>query len=176
MTMFEEITTHIYSSPIGNLLLGCYGDKLCLCDWYDATHRHLVDHRIQRYLHASYRNGWSDTLDEAVEQLDRFFTDSSASLKMPMLLAGTPFQIRVWEEIERIPYGEKVSYKMLATRIFGFETKVRAVAGAVASNAISVFIPCHRVVGIFSPGGYSGGEFAKRYLLDRESHDACVSR
>ena len=83
-------------------------------------------------------------------------------------MVGTAFQQRVWEGLLSIPYGKTVSYGEMARRI-GMPTSVRAVANANGANAISIFIPCHRVIG--SDGsltGYGGGLPAKRFLLDLE--------
>ena len=87
---------------------------------------------------------------------------------MPLLLVGTDFQRQVWNALLQIPYGTTMSYGALAQRL-GSATAVRTVANAVGANAISIFVPCHRVVG--SDGmltGYAGGLEAKRSLLDLE--------
>lgn len=87
---------------------------------------------------------------------------------MPLLFCGSEFQQRVWEELQRIPYGKTISYLKLS-RLLGDEKAIRAVATANGANAISILIPCHRVIG--SKGeltGYAGGLNAKRRLLELE--------
>jgi len=104
----------------------------------------------------------------AVSQLEEYFSGQRREFTVPLEFAGTEFQCRVWSELKKIPYGETVSYAELARRI-GNPAAVRAVAAAVGANPISIFVPCHRVVG--SDGsltGYAGGLDAKRLLLDLE--------
>ena len=88
---------------------------------------------------------------------------------IPLDLRGTPFQIEVWQALQAIPPGERITYLELATRL-GRPESVRAVASAIARNPVSILLPCHRVVG--SDGslrGYAGGLHAKRYLLEHEA-------
>ena len=88
-----------------------------------------------------------------------------------MKLEGTDFQIKVWKEISKIPYGETRTYKDLAVAI-GRPNSSRAVANACAQNPYAPAVPCHRVVrSDGSLGGYSadGGMERKRELLDMES-------
>lgn len=81
---------------------------------------------------------------------------------------GTPFQRRVWEELERIPSGETISYQELAIRI-GQPTAVRAVARANGANQLAIVIPCHRVIRTNGDlGGYAGGLARKETLLKLE--------
>ena len=85
-----------------------------------------------------------------------------------MHLTGTDFQRKVWDFISKIPYGTTKSYAQLTCEVAS-ESDIRAVSNAVGSNALSLIIPCHRVIG--SRGqltGYAGGLLAKQYLLDLE--------
>ncbi len=84
-------------------------------------------------------------------------------------MVGSEFQEKVWTHLQKIPYGETISYKELSRRM-GNEMAIRAVAAANGANAISIIIPCHRIVG--SKGeltGYAGGIAAKRKLLKLET-------
>ena len=90
---------------------------------------------------------------------------------IPLLLVGTDFQKKVWEQLLAIPYGETVSYGELAASL-GMPSAVRAVANANGANAISIFVPCHRVTGSGQTlTGYGGGLDAKRFLLELEGGD-----
>jgi methylated-DNA-[protein]-cysteine S-methyltransferase len=83
-------------------------------------------------------------------------------------LQGTEFQKRVWSELQRIPFGETISYRQLADRL-GRPTATRAVGRANATNPISVVVPCHRVIGADgSLTGFGGGIDVKRSLLQHE--------
>jgi O-6-methylguanine DNA methyltransferase len=91
----------------------------------------------------------------------------SSSLKE---LEGTDFKRKVWQQLLKIPYGQKVTYEFIAKAI-GKPKAIRAVASAVASNPLHILIPCHRVVpkGNRGIGQYAGGVVVKRILLDIES-------
>ena len=166
--MMHVINTGRYQSPCGDLMLGSYAGQLCLCDWVEGRHREVVDRRLQRLLHADYREEDDKVIAAARRQLDEYFRHERCEFDIPLLFVGTDFQCRVWEALLRIPYGTTVSYGEVARRIC-MPTSVRAVANANGANAISIFVPCHRVIG--SDGtltGYGGGLSAKRYLLGLE--------
>ena len=166
--MSSSIFIQSYVSPCGQLLLGSYGDRLCLCDWATESPRPLVDHRLQHFLKASYRQGSTDVIEMARQQLDGYFRHKRRSFDIPLLFVGTDFQKEVWQALSTIPYGTTVSYAALAEQI-GSPRSVRAVANANGVNAISIFAPCHRVIG--SDGsltGYAGGLAAKSFLLALE--------
>ena len=159
-----------YHSPCGEMILGSFDGKLCLCDWVDGRRRALVDQRLQRILNADYVDGSSDVLEMARHQLDEYFLRQRREFDIPLLFIGTDFQKIVWNELLKIPYGKTISYGDLAQRI-GMPNAVRAVANANAVNAISIIAPCHRVIG--SDGsltGYGGGLERKRILLELEMH------
>ena len=109
-------------------------------------------------------------LDRAVEQLEEYFAGHRRDFDLPLSLAGTAFQLAVWEQLVTLDFGEVVSYGELG-RATGRESAGRAVGGAVGSNPIPIIVPCHRVLG--SDGritGYSGGEGipTKSWLLSHE--------
>lgn len=102
------------------------------------------------------------------EQLAAYFAARLTEFELPLSLGGTPFQQRVWAELQQIPFGETVSYGELAERI-GRPTAARAVGLANGRNPISIIVPCHRVIGSAgSLTGYGGGLDRKRFLLDFE--------
>ena len=157
-----------YESPCGVLLLGSLGDKLCLCDWQVEKHRDHVDRRLKRILHAEFKEGMPEVIEKAVTQLDEFFAGQRREFDVPLLFVGTDFQKTVWNELLKIPFGQTISYGEMARRI-GMPKAVRAVANANGANSVSIFAPCHRVIGSdHSLTGYSGGPDAKRTLLKLE--------
>lgn len=157
-----------YESPCGVLMLGSLGDRLCLCDWQVEKHRDYVDRRLKRMLNAGFREGTSVVIEKATRQLDEFFAGKRKVFDVPLLFVGTDFQKTVWNELLKIPFGRTVSYGEMARRI-GMPKAVRAVANANGANAISIFAPCHRVIGSdHSLTGYGGGLAAKQWLLELE--------
>jgi len=101
--------------------------------------------------------------------VDDYFAGKPASFEaLPLDLQGSPFQLRVWQELQKIPRGETVSYQELAKHI-GRPRAARAVGQACGANPIPILIPCHRVIAANgSLGGYSSGLERKRWLLKHE--------
>ena len=156
MNTKHVILTQHYPSPCGDLILGSYEDRLCLCNWVIEKHQGRVDKRLQNLLNADYKEGKSDIIQEAARQLDEYFKRERTTFDIPILFTGTDFQKKVW-------------HKLLAKRL-DIPNAVRAVANANGANALSIFVPCHRVIGSDrSLTGYGGGLTAKKYLLELES-------
>lgn len=159
------ILVHPFTTPFGELLLGSWGDELCLCDWRHRRMRAAIDTRIQRGLNAAYEEGMSTAIAVAMEQLDAYFQGRSTRFDLPLRFAGTEFQQRVWEALRAVPYGSTMSYAELTARV-ATPTAIRAVASANGANAHAIIIPCHRIIG--NGGelvGYAGGLAVKRKLL-----------
>lgn len=171
MSVMKEknvIKTKRYESPCGVLLLGSFGDKLCLCDWQVEKRRSHVDKRLKRILRAEFEEGTSEVIEQALLQLDEFFAGKRREFDVPLLFVGTDFQKTVWNELLKIPFGKTISYGEMAQRI-GLPKAVRAVANANGANSMSIFAPCHRVIGSDrSLTGYGGGLAAKQMLLELE--------
>ena len=108
-------------------------------------------------------------LADASTQLLEYLAGERTAFDLALDPVGTPFQLRVWEALRAIPYGETRTYGWLAASI-GQPTAVRAVGLANSRNPISIVVPCHRVVGASGAlTGYAGGIECKRTLLDLES-------
>lgn len=109
-------------------------------------------------------------LDQAESQLQAWFRGERTAFDVPLAAHGTPFQQSVWRALCEVPFGAVISYGRLAARV-GRPRAVRAVAQAVGANPISLFIPCHRIVGHdTSLTGFGGGLMRKRALLAHEGH------
>ena len=147
-------------SPVGPLLLA--GDESGLRLVHFATGRRPI----------SPPHEWiedSAPFKEAIRQLEAYFQGQLQDFDLPLVLDGTEFQLLVWNNLRKIPYGETVSYGQLARRIDSPEA-ARAVGLANGSNPIPIIIPCHRVIG--SNGdltGFGGGLPVKKKLLALES-------
>ena len=156
MIYYTDIT-----SPVGKLLV-------------DATDRGLCGVYFEQHRHFKGKDGWRHDpahaiVREALDQLEDYFTGKRHSFDMPLDLHGTPFQLEVWQQLLRIPYGATVSYGEHA-RAVGRPKAARAVGAAIGRNPVSIIVPCHRVVG--SNGSltdYAGGLERKRALLELEA-------
>jgi methylated-DNA-[protein]-cysteine S-methyltransferase len=114
-------------------------------------------------------SGQARFLRDAVDQLDEFFNGQRKTFDVKLALRGTPFQLEVWRELMRIPYGETRSYAQVAKAI-GRPAAIRAVGAANGANPIPIIVPCHRVIGSNgSLTGFGGGIDVKRWLLDFEA-------
>lgn len=148
-----------YESPCGRLVLGSHGDSLCMCDWILSGIRNWE---------SGIGSEESRVIVKAKRELDEYFAGERREFDIPLNPGGTDFQKAVWRELQRIPYGQTVSYLEIARRI-GRPRSVRAVANAIGRNKLSVFVPCHRVIGSNgSLTGYRGGLAAKTHLLRHE--------
>ncbi|MCM1041577.1 MAG: methylated-DNA--[protein]-cysteine S-methyltransferase [Bacteroides sp.] len=165
----ETIQIFRYQSPVGEMIIGSLGDKLCICDWATGKRRDTIDRRICRHLNAAYVDGPSTVTETAIAQLDEYFAGKRKTFTIPLVFTGSEFQNKVWSELMKIPYGATISYAEVA-RCIGNPKAVRAVASANATNPISIFVPCHRVIGSnHKLTGYGGGLAAKQELLSLEA-------
>jgi len=161
----KKITIRNYRSPAGVLVVGEFEGKLCLCDWKYRAKRDIIDNRILDGLDAVYREGASTLIKSAINQLEEYFNSERREFTIPLVLVGTDFQKRVWSELKKIEFGTLASYSELTNRLGNLKA-IRAVSSANGSNALSIFIPCHRILG--SNGdltGYAGGLETKKKLL-----------
>jgi methylated-DNA-[protein]-cysteine S-methyltransferase len=117
---------------------------------------------------AAVRNDANRLLGETTRQLRAYFDGNLRDFDLPLDMQGTVFQKRVWDELQRIPYGETRSYMQVAVSV-GSPQAVRAVGAANGANPVPIVVPCHRVIG--SSGkltGYGGGLPLKKRLLELE--------
>jgi methylated-DNA-[protein]-cysteine S-methyltransferase len=111
---------------------------------------------------------------QAALQLTEYFANTRRTFDLPLAPAGTVFQQQVWQLLRDIPYGETVSYSIIAQRL-GNPKAVRAVGSANGKNPISIIVPCHRVIGANGTlTGYAGGLARKSQLLRLENPQLCL--
>lgn len=109
-----------------------------------------------------------EILLQASSELKEYFAGKRKKFDVPLDLKGTPFQVKVWKELLKIPFGQTCSYRDIALKIRNPKA-VRAVGGANGKNPVCIIVPCHRVIAADgSLGGYSGGLHIKRELLALE--------
>lgn len=151
----------IVDSPVGRILLT--GDEHALGGLYllDAGERS-----------ASVRSGWTRRpggFAAAAGQLEEYFAGTREEFDLPLAPRGTPFQLAVWAELVKIPYGSTKSYGAVAAALGKSLVASRAVGLANGRNPISIIIPCHRVIGADGTmTGYGWGVERKEWLLRHE--------
>ena len=156
--------SHIVGSPIGRLLLTGDGHALTglwMLDAPDPSGRHPA--------RASGLTLSPAAFTEVAAQLEEYFAGDRKEFTVPLAPSGTPFQLAVWTQLTKIPYGSTASYGDIARALGKRPVAARAVGLANGANPISVIVPCHRVIG--SDGsltGYGGGLDRKELLLRLE--------
>lgn len=167
----SRILINRYVSPCGQVSLGSCGDSLCLCDWINGRHEGQVVGILQKAFGKCVVVGKSLIIEQAMAQLDEYFSGRRREFDIPLRFVGTEFQKAVWRSLLAVPYGATLSYGDVAERI-GRPTATRAVANAIGANVMSILVPCHRVVGKRGAlGGYAGGVSAKKFLLEFEARN-----
>ena len=107
-------------------------------------------------------------LRSCIDQLEEYFHGSRQKFDLKLDLQGSPFQVKVWQELLKIPYGTAISYMELARRMDNPKA-IRAVGGANGHNPVSIIVPCHRIIGANGRlVGYRGGLKRKKWLLEHE--------
>ena len=127
--------------------------------------------KIRKGLNANYIEANSEINRIAKTQLNEYFNQERKEFDIPLLTVGSDFQKSVWLELQQIPYGITETYLGLSIKMNN-EKAIRAVSAANGANAISIFIPCHRVIGSKNElTGYAGGIPVKKKLLRLENVD-----
>lgn len=159
-----------YKSPCGLLTLGQIRDKIGMCIWRETPAGIRVMARTFRWYDIKPMVQPTNLLTTAMEQLEEYFAGTRTSFTIPILTSGTPFQMRLWQVLKDIPYGQTVSYSAIAQRL-RINAPVRGIARVIATNPLNIFLPCHRVIGKDqSLTGYAGGLMAKQRLLEIEGN------
>jgi len=163
-----QLNTILYKSPVGELIMGDFNDQLCLCDWRYRKMRQEVDNRIIKGLNTESIEQSTPLLVETQKQLAAYFDKKLTVFDLPLLFIGTDFQQTVWKALQQIQYGKTKTYLDLAKQLNNPKA-IRAVASANGANAISIIVPCHRIIGSNQElVGYAGGLSAKKKLLELE--------
>mgnify|MGYP000908602943 CR=1 FL=1 len=163
------VYTKHYISPLGGILLSA--DEVGLTGlWFDGE-KYYAENLPEEHIEAD-----TPILSEAVRWLDIYFSGRDPGFTPPLHMIGTPFQISVWNLLRKIPYGTTTTYGAVASEIAAergiARMSAQAVGGAGSHNAISIIIPCHRVVGAAgSLTAYAGGIEKKIWLLTHEGVD-----
>ena len=151
----------IIESPVGRLVLIASAKGLSSVRWDTGDpHGHTISYT---------RNDSHPVLLEAEMQLNEYFTKKRKTFSLALDFEGTEFQIKVWEALLTIPFGETRTYGEIAKQI-GNPEAVRAVGGAANKNPIAIIAPCHRVIGATGKlVGFGGGLPNKKLLLAIEA-------
>ncbi|MGB9975480.1 methylated-DNA--[protein]-cysteine S-methyltransferase [Thermovenabulum sp.] len=155
-----------FDSPVGQLTIFSSGEYIVKISFEGEDFDEGFFGKY--FLSPSFINKDDGVIKRAKEELYLYFKKSLKKFDLPLLLLGTEFQKKVWEELLKIPYGELRSYKDIAENI-GIPEGARAVGQANNKNPIPIVVPCHRVIGKRGElVGYGGGLNIKKYLIELE--------
>lgn len=160
-----QINYHFADSPFGQLLLASTTKGICHL-FFVADQQQAIGNLIARFPHASFQNSTDKIQQDA---LSFFHRDWQQQDQIKLHLSGTPFQLKVWESLLKVPIGSLVTYGTIANNI-DKPSAARAVGTAIGRNPIAFLIPCHRVIqntGRF--GGYMWGETRKSAMIGWEA-------
>jgi AraC family transcriptional regulator of adaptative response/methylated-DNA-[protein]-cysteine methyltransferase len=164
----DRIVVSWQESPLGPLVTAANDQGVCLLEFTDRRMLETQFETLRKLFSCAIVPGENEHIAQLREELDAYFHGTIRQFSVPLVYPGSPFQVRVWNELLRIPYGETCSYEDLAIRI-GTPSGQRAVGHANGLNRIAIVIPCHRVVNKDGKlGGYGGGLWRKQHLLDLE--------
>jgi AraC family transcriptional regulator of adaptative response/methylated-DNA-[protein]-cysteine methyltransferase len=143
-------------------------EALYLLEFVDRRGLEREVERLRQRTKSAILPGITEPIRFIEAELSEYFEGKLQVFKTPLYLLGSPFQKRVWEELQRIPYGKTRSYAQLAVTI-GKPSAFRAVANANGANQFAIVIPCHRVINSNGDlGGYGGGLPRKKWLIQHE--------
>lgn len=155
-------------SPVGPLVSGATEEGIGLLEFSDPRRLEGQMATVRRVFRRAVVSGTNRHLERLKTELTEYFAGERRSFSVPLIYPGTPFQLRIWEQLLAIPYGETRSYEDLAVAL-GRPKAARAVGHANGLNRIAIVIPCHRVIAKDGGlGGYGGGLRRKQDLLDLE--------
>ena len=150
------------------MVAGATASGICLLEFTDRRMLEAQFDRIRRRFAMPIIPGDCASLRQLKTEVDEYFAGERREFTLPLVYPGTEFEQRVWQQLLVIPCGETRSYQDIA-RTLGQAGASRAVGRANGMNRIAILIPCHRVVNQNGElGGYGGGLWRKRILLDLE--------
>ncbi|MGH7699119.1 MAG: bifunctional transcriptional activator/DNA repair enzyme AdaA [Gemmatimonadales bacterium] len=161
------VTLSWLESPLGPLVAGATDEGVCLLEFSD---RRMLEAQLTslRQRLGPVLPGTHPLLDQLRSELAEYFAGRRREFTLPLVYPGTPFQVKVWNALREIPYGDTYSYEKLTWAV-GAPGAQRAVGHANGQNRLAIVIPCHRVVNKDGKlGGYGGGLWRKQLLLDLE--------
>jgi O-6-methylguanine DNA methyltransferase len=166
-TELEQVYCTSFDSRIGRIYVASTDRGVCKISLPKESRKDFFDWLKSHFDPEAVSDNRSRNKD-VIDQFVRYFNGRLATFTVPVDPSGTPFQLRVWKELTKIPYGTTISYKQLAKRVSAARA-TQAVGRANGANPLPVIIPCHRVLG--SDGalvGYSCGIKTKEFLLRLE--------
>lgn len=167
----EIIFTTTFSTPLGEMFAATTKKGIVMLTFFAPFYIEAKITVLKEQFNADIVPGNCEIFELLKKQLNEYFTKKRKTFEIPLQMVGSPFQVKCWKELLKIPYGQTISYKEQAIRIEN-EKAYRAVANANSQNMIDILVPCHRVISHDGTlGGYNGGLDKKEFLLKLEQND-----
>ncbi len=165
----KRVEISLHETMLGRLVIGSFGQKICLVDFAQRDKTDAVVRRVVKGLDAEIVSQENDSIRRVKQQIDEYLQGMRTVFTFPIIMVGTSFQKEVWTELLKVPYGNTASYQEVARRI-GRPKAVRAVGTANGANALALVVPCHRIIAASGGlGGYGAGLAVKKTLLALEN-------
>lgn len=167
----ELILTTTFSTPIGEMFAAASKKGIITLSFFTPFNIEAKIQTLRNTLEADVVPGNCEIFDMLKIQLIEYFKKERTTFEIPLQLIGSPFQVKCWKELLKIPYGKTISYKEQAINIEN-EKASRAVENANLQNMIAILVPCHRVISSNEDlGEYNSGVEKKEFLLKLEKND-----
>lgn len=157
-------------TPLGLMIAISDEEALYLLEFVNRRGLEREIERLREKFNSAIIPGKTERIDSIERELKQYFRGELKRFLTPIMMVGTPFQKKVWLELQKIPIGETCSYSDIAKKLENIGA-VRAVGSANGANQIAIAIPCHRVINSDGQlGGYGGGLARKKWLLEHEAN------
>jgi AraC family transcriptional regulator of adaptative response/methylated-DNA-[protein]-cysteine methyltransferase len=151
------------------MIAGATDKGVCFLEWHDRGGVERIKERVKKRYKTPLQPGNNKCLNQLETELGDYFAGKLKQFAATIDVTGTPFEMRTWEQLLAIPYGETRSYGQIA-KLLGKPGAQRAVGRANGANYLSILIPCHRVIEANGNlRGYGGKLWRKKYLLELEA-------
>ncbi len=152
-------------TKFGQMLAIANESKICLLEFKNSKN---LQQKLTKYFAFEMQKSSTEVIEKLQDELNRYFDGNLREFSTPIELRGSAFQNKVWKELLKIKFGQKTTYRELAT-LCDMPKSYRAVANANAANMLALIVPCHRVIASDgSLGGYAGGVEIKSKLIELE--------
>jgi AraC family transcriptional regulator, regulatory protein of adaptative response / methylated-DNA-[protein]-cysteine methyltransferase len=162
------LTVSCIETPLGTMIVIADDAGVHLLQFLDCYKLQRQVKRLVEQSKAVLCSGTNGVIDQLKQELAAYFAGTLQNFTTPLYCGGTQFQQSVWQQLQKIPYGQTKTYQQQAQSL-GKLTAFRAVANANGANQLAIIIPCHRIVmSSGAIGGYAGGVWRKQFLLEHE--------
>jgi AraC family transcriptional regulator of adaptative response/methylated-DNA-[protein]-cysteine methyltransferase len=166
----NQIIYNNFGTKLGKMIAGVTDKGLCLLEFEERKNLETNLKRLEKKYSAVLVKGQHTLLTKIEHELELYFEGKLKNFSLPLDIRGTEFQVKVWNQLLQIPYGQTKTYQQLAKDI-NSPSGFRAIANANGSNNIAIVLPCHRVIASNKKlQGYAGGLWRKEKLLTIEKN------